>query len=48
VNLVLASGWDAHLLPVRDGLDARRIRMSHDGWAELYASHPTEFILAAV
>ena len=43
---VLFNGWDAHLLPARNGKVDRRLRISHDGWVELLTQESCDFRLA--
>ncbi|MGH0028977.1 MAG: hypothetical protein ACQGVC_04240 [Myxococcota bacterium] len=41
ITLLFENGWDAHVLPLsNNGQPARRLRISHDGWAEIHASVP--------
>jgi hypothetical protein len=44
---VLLNGWDAVLLPARDGrVLPLRVKVSHDGWAAVHAAEPVELVVA--
>jgi len=41
---VMQNGWDAWVLPARDGTATdRRVRVSHDEWLEVQSSAPVDF-----
>lgn len=46
---VLEQGWDAVLLPARDGhVIPLRVEVSHDGWVDVYAAEPVELTVAGL
>jgi hypothetical protein len=46
---VLEQGWDAVLLPARDGcVIPLRVEISHDGWAAVHAAQPVELTVAGL
>ncbi|HEU4882580.1 MAG TPA: hypothetical protein VFT45_10055 [Longimicrobium sp.] len=43
---VLEQGWDAVVLPARDGrVLPLRVAVSHDGWVDVHASQPVELTI---
>ena len=36
----LENGWDAQVIPMLEGVNARRLRVSHDGYVELASIEP--------
>jgi hypothetical protein len=47
LSMVIQYSWDAHVLPVL-GVEAnRRLKCSHDGWIDVYATTPVEIVVAA-
>jgi hypothetical protein len=48
LTLVMENGWDATVLPTRDGtVSDRRVVVSHDEWIEVRSRRPIEFNVAA-
>ncbi|CAA9340693.1 MAG: hypothetical protein AVDCRST_MAG68-3022 [uncultured Gemmatimonadetes bacterium] len=46
---VLDNGWDAVLLPEREGqVSSLRVHISHDGWVAVHASEPVELKVAGL
>jgi hypothetical protein len=47
--MVLEQGWDAVLLPARDGrVLPLRVNVSHDGWAEVHSAEPAQLTVAGL